>query len=468
MDWDWLLVKRPTGTSFLKKWSESLKRVAKLGPIRSASLRTNRSPNEEFEKALNGHHVDLSRVGGKRRRAIEAELGGSGPAAEFFAQFRFSHSEAFIDQLENQLKGSIVPADTDNLGWLWLRSQARRWATRKLEPEPDGKIRHQHLVQTITKKRAQPIPQDFQIPAVYCRPSDHFHTAFISRISSAATPISILWGTPGRGKSTYLSFVIEDLRQRKIPAIRHHYFLSLDDTTSVSLFLLGHRHILDGPDGCSLSRRCERIGRVQRSTPKMDRGMRTQLCQGGEAFCCRCGWTRSCLAGTHKHFPDGAFIQLFAALSSQRDIGCWHTEKFRSISFPGALYRMRVKAIGLKFRPWTRVQCDARLAGQYEAGRVRLPNNSPPAAFKNEELRAIGSAFFKISQGHPLHLIYSFEALVKRGTIFTPEEILLLPTCPEGDIRKYYSVRMGAAVPQRETDHPSYSRFRFSLAPFRY
>ena len=82
----------------------------------------------------------------------------------------------------------------------------------------------------------------------------------------------------------------------------------------------------------------------------------------------------------------------------------------------------------------------ARHRGQREADRLRFPDNFElfQPERKQELIDNISLAFFEISQGHPLHLIYSFEALVGRGVIFTPEEIRLLPTCPEGDIRKYY------------------------------
>ena len=110
-----------------------------------------------------------------------------------------------VDDLAIRLKGEIVPSDTDTEGWLLLRHEARRWATRKLAPEPDGKIRHHHLVQIITKRRPKPIPQDFEIPSAYALPDQQFHDRFLRRVSAMSSQVSILWGTPGKGKSTYLS-----------------------------------------------------------------------------------------------------------------------------------------------------------------------------------------------------------------------------------------------------------------------
>lgn len=75
---------------------------------------------------------------------------------------------------------------------------------------------------------------------------------------------------------------------------------------------------------------------------------------------------------------------------------------------------------------------------QHKAGRVLL-SNVRSTTTEQHELGAIGDAFYDVSLGHPLHLIYSFEAMVRGGLAFSPEEIGRLPSCPEGDIRKYYA-----------------------------
>ena len=62
-------------------------------------------------------------------------------------------------------------------------------------------------------------------------PSKRFHDDFLVRIKTGTRPISVLWGSPGRGKSTYLSYLVQSLREADLPAVRHHYFLALDDST---------------------------------------------------------------------------------------------------------------------------------------------------------------------------------------------------------------------------------------------
>src|SRR5262249_23485134 len=157
-------------------WATSLSKLAVTGSVHLAELRTNRRPDAEFASALDQNRIQLGRLSPDRRKVVKEELGGSEEAKAFFNAFFFRHSETpDVEGLERRLKSKVVPADTTIAGWQLLCSQVRRWATHKNQPEPDGKIRHSHLIQIITKKRPQPIPQNFVVPAVYAVPNLRFH-----------------------------------------------------------------------------------------------------------------------------------------------------------------------------------------------------------------------------------------------------------------------------------------------------
>ena len=438
LDWGWLLEKKPNGTSRLLKWADSLDSVANLGSIHSAKLKTNRRPDTEFQKSLIDGKVDISRIDETRRMQIENELGGPETASDFFASFRFSHSEPLIDQLENQLRDLIVPSDTDNGGWLLLCDKVRRWATRKQAPEPDGKIRHQHLVQIITKKRAKPISQDFRIPDVYCQPSTEFHDAFLRRVETSKNTVSVLWGTPGRGKSTYLSFFVGELHRREVPSVRHHYFLSLDDTSGnrLSFFEITTSLIHQMETLCPEAV----VGLDKQSDPlrKWLEACGDYFKEQGRPFIV----VIDGLDHVWRECGDIAQIQqLFGELlpASPNVHLVVGTQKVSQDRLPSRLIRHAEDSDWIEIPPMDLQAVHQWVVGQREAGRLRLPDNG----FGREPgsmMDAISEAFFEISQGHPLHLIYSFEALVGRGTELTPEEIRLLPDCPEGDINKYYGV----------------------------
>lgn len=53
-------------------------------------------------------------------------------------------------------------------------------------------------------------------------------------------------------------------------------------------------------------------------------------------------------------------------------------------------------------------------------------------------LREMAEAFHRISDGLPLHLIYSLEALIRSEDLITIAKVRALPACPTGDIRDYY------------------------------
>lgn len=436
LDWDWLLHKKPKGTSLIKKWADALVAVTSLGPVHSAKLRTNRKPSTDFNASLTSGLVDFDRIETTQKAKLVAELGGEAIARAFFRRFEFSHSEALVDGLEARLMGEIVPSDTDNSGWLVLRDQARRWATRKNTPEPDGRIHHAHLVQIITKKRPQPIPQDFTIPAFYQVPSKQFNDDFIRRITSGPRSVSVLWGTPGRGKSTYLSYLVKSLRESRAPAVRHHYFLALDDST------------------------VDRVSFTEISNSLMDQigGLYPNAVRGlDHAPNLLRTWLEAC--GTHfaaqgKRFYvviDGLdhvwrenrsstsqMAHLFNYLLPCPENVCLliGTQKVAPEQLPLKLVQQADESDWIEVPPLDEEAIHSWLAGQYDAGRLLLRDVKRYNGVT--ELSQVSQAFFAISNGNPLHLIYSFEALVRRGIVVTEDEVALLPSCPDGDIRKYY------------------------------
>jgi hypothetical protein len=232
LDWDWLLTKTQNGTSMLEKWAKSLARLAAMGPIHSACLKTNRIPSAEFAKCLKDTLVNLDLLPTEIRESVESACGGAAEAKTFFQTFDFLAGQLDLDRYENYLRDQLVPTDTDSLGWLLFRENVRRWAIRKNEPEPDGRILRGHLVQLITKRRPQPIRQDFIVPDGYSPPSQDFDRLIRARITKDKNPITVLWGTPGRGKSTYLSYLTEELQKEGAAVARHHYFLSAEDSSS--------------------------------------------------------------------------------------------------------------------------------------------------------------------------------------------------------------------------------------------
>ena len=140
LDWTWLITARGAGRSLIKKWFDGYRRARSLGEIASASLMTNRRPDADFQRALIQKVVDFDRLPNELRDSLLAQLGDLEEVRHFFSQFQFDHSRPFIDTLEDTLKWSLVPTDTDESGWLYFRHMVRSWAMRKQLPAPDGRI----------------------------------------------------------------------------------------------------------------------------------------------------------------------------------------------------------------------------------------------------------------------------------------------------------------------------------------
>lgn len=435
LDWDWLLEKKPNGTSKLEKWAASLDALSQAGTVKSARLRTNRRPDSEFSESLVDRKISVASIDPVRLAAIETELGGSGRVARFFAAFEFHHSEQMVDRLEATLRGRLVPSSTNNEGWLLLLHQARRWASLRNEPEPDGRITHKHLAQIITRRRPQPLSQDFRVPDGYEPPSQAFHTDLMRRITEDAG-VYALWGSPGRGKSTYLSYAVDELRKHEIPTIRHHYFLSLSDT--------GDRNYFGDIASSMMEQMIVRYSEAVKGLDESPLLLRKWIEACGSYFADRGKPFVVVVDGLDhvaREYADlSQMNQLFNSLlpCPPNVVLLVGTQKVVEKYLPLRLVQQATTETWIEVPSMDRNAVQRWIVQQHSAGRVLLPNPRPIGPVQHE-LGDIGDAFYDVSLGHPLHLIYSFEAMVRRGVTFSAEEIARLPTCPEGDIRKYYA-----------------------------
>ena len=228
LSWKWLTTKSGTRKkSLLQKWAETTLRHKLAGTLAQAVLKTDRVPDVAFAKCLRGTKVDYTLMSAEDKTKVEEQLGSPEIVKTFFESFEFVHSQLRLDDLEEKLWSKIA-SDTDRGGWALFREQVQRWSTRKEQPAPDGKIKYIHLRQAFSVERSKPLPQGFLVPSTYSVPDEDFDRTFFEEITSS-DGLTVLWGPPGRGKSTYLSHCVARLDQKNIVCIRHHYFLSLQD-----------------------------------------------------------------------------------------------------------------------------------------------------------------------------------------------------------------------------------------------
>ena len=445
LDWDWLLAKTKNGTSMLEKWAKSLARVAAMGPIHSAGLKTNRIPSAEFAKCLKGTRVDLDLLPEEIRESVERACGGTAEAKTFFRAFDFLGGLPDLDGYESYLRDQLVPTDTDSLGWLAFRHNVQRWAIYKNQPEPDGHILREHVVQLITKRRPQPIRQDFIVPDGYGPPSEAFDKSIRGRIAKDDNPITILWGTPGRGKSTYLSYLTQELQKEGAAVTRHHYFLSAEDSSSnrisfieISTSLMDQLYVRHPEAMAGVAEDADKLRSAIgiAAANLAAKGQRLYIVVDGLDHV----WRDTQRVDQLNHLfnellPLPPNVSLIVG-----------TQRVPDEQLPGKLLTIANDNDWIEIPRMDEVAVH-RWVVQQDKARPLILRFDPTPERRAEMIDEIAKAFFHISQGHPLHLIYAYEGLIRAGRPTSAEEIELLPPCPDGDIRTYYQglwVRLSA------------------------
>ena len=230
--WDWLLTK--TGKtnrsrSILKKIFDAVQEVKpeKMGDI---TLLTNKIPNREIENCLKNGKIIYNLIEQNIQAEINSQLGSEYLARTFFEILDVKDTQKNYMELSREVRTELEKhSKTEDIDRLIVR--AGEWAKFKNYPTQDGWIELHHIREVLSSKRAKPIPESFSIPENYCLPNKNFHDNILEKILHSSGEIISIKGEPGKGKSTYLSYLLNDLEKLDIPVIRHHYFLSIDDRT---------------------------------------------------------------------------------------------------------------------------------------------------------------------------------------------------------------------------------------------
>src|SRR5450830_473233 len=229
LSWKWLLDHKPKSRSNLQKWAEAYSAFTPES-VSEAALITNRKPDREFDSHIDkvSRKVNFDKLPQQILEQILEQIEIE-KAKLFFTNFEFRHSYQGITSLERTIKDRLIPRHTNLHGWLTLFREAIDWGVRKKFPQPYGRISLDILRSTIDQRRPEPLEQSFRIPIGYHPPNEEFAKQFIHNILESKSNSVVLWGSPGQGKSTFISYTCEALTKQGIPHIRHHYFLDLQD-----------------------------------------------------------------------------------------------------------------------------------------------------------------------------------------------------------------------------------------------
>lgn len=433
LTWDWLLTRKPRGRSLLQKWCDGLFDIAPER-VHTAALFTNRVPSREFEATIDASllRVKLESVDAAVFTKILEQLGGEDRAKAFFERFEFRHSYQGAEALERTVVDRFIPRHGDRTGWLALFREAIDWAVRVNCPPPHGRITLDFLRGTIDVRRPRPLEQAFRVPDGYQPPDAEFSDGFLRDLDRQLAVV--LWGSPGQGKSTFLSYVCRELDQRALPYIRHHYFLDLADRSdrftldSVATSLIsqmemrhflhiqglhcGPEHLRDWIEACANGYASE--------------GKRFLVVIDGLDHV----WREN---DRDRQPLDSLFKALLPVPANiTLVIG---TQKVSDEQLPSQFARFVDPEAWRELPRMSLVSIESWLRAQLDAGRFELESARSSAA---EGLVGLARAFQDVTGSHPLVLTYAFEALLRQYRVLKPSTVRSIAMAPDGDIRKYY------------------------------
>lgn len=436
LTWDWLLqISGITARSrsILKKLHDAITAVPdeKLGDV---VLLTNKRPDRPMESCLHGSKVDFNQVDDDSQLEIIRQLGSREAATSLFSKLAVQHSDGDYLVTKRSVRAELLKF-SDDTGVERLISRAREWAMFQNNPPENGWIYLHHVREVLSPKRPEPIPEIFSVPEDYCLPDSDFHNDLLARINRSNGEVITLTGKPGVGKSTYLSFLCQELEDQEVPLIRHHYFLSLGDTTEDRL---SPRIVAE-----SLLHQIDSFHKESNASTSHPENLRDALLACANYY-----------KGKGKPFVvliDGLDHVWRDNAKNKKPLD----ETFRQLvpTTDNLVVLVGTQPVDDELLPYTLLTYSPKnewhwlpeMSGNsiYEFLKLhiesgRLFSNSHEDQV-DEEIKESAGALLEATNGYPLHVIYSSEYLSHHGLALSSWQIEKLPPCSDGNITTYYS-----------------------------
>ena len=228
--WDKFLAPSKSGSSLIQDWHESIRLLDREYRKTIPRLVSNRSATEELCLKSNGL-VDAASIDPDILKRIEEQLGNE--TSDFLERFHFDIDEQDFSELDERLLYEFQALGGTERGWQSLREAIRRWIRCEDLPS-SGLIRVEHIRRESHWRVLTPLPQNFEVPPDYTLPTS-FHPAFLKRVIQNSGSVIALTAGPGVGKSTYLSYLVQQLKDVDVPVVRHHYALQQTEPGSERL-----------------------------------------------------------------------------------------------------------------------------------------------------------------------------------------------------------------------------------------
>lgn len=444
LTWDALLHQeagqRGPKPSLLKKWASSLAKLTSAGQTVDAALISNRQASEDLRRSLNHHGtVDFDALTPEVRQQIGRQLGDEAKARAFFGEFKLELNRPNLTEFEAGVRRRFFRLGGTEQGWQNLKDEVGAWVCFRERPNPGGTVTLPDVKRAAQWYQLQSLPQRYEISPDYVLPSAAFHEDLIARLVDGSRGVTVLYASPGSGKSSYVSNLFEDLKAHEVPVVRHHYFLSLTD--EFLALRIDHRRAAQSLMHDLLRDHAEALGGAAHRNPYPD-PVELRM------------WLEAC--GAHYAAGSQQLILILDGLDhvwrERRSVD--ELDRLLSMLLPlpsGVCMLVAMQPVDDTMLPAGLLRAAPRdtwlelpLLGPAETKDWLSPHLADFAGFEDSAIgraRAVrvGNTLYSRSRGHPLHLRYTLRAVQERGLALDEDVLQRLPECPHGAIADYYA-----------------------------
>ncbi len=436
LTWDWLLKvsgKTERSRSIFKKLYDAILSVP-FGSLGEVVLLTNKLPDRGMEACLSDSKIKFDQIDDSAKNEIIRQLGSNDAAELLLSKLSIQHSDGDYHTTSRNVRADLLNF-SDDAGVERLISRAREWAMFQNNPPEDGWIQLFNIREILSPRRPEPIPEIFSVPDDYCLPHSDFHHEILNRIAKSLGETITLTGKPGGGKSTYLSFLCQELESKEIPLVRHHYFLSLGDSTLdrlspriVAESLLHQINSIHKEAGANTSQPehlCDAIKTCANYYKTKGKPF-VVLIDGLDHV-----WRDN---AQDKRPLDEIFKQLLPATDNL--VVLIGTQPVDDVLLPHLLLSNSPKKEWHWLPEMSGNSIYEYLKFHVESGRLFLNCHEN---HHDEEVQSSANALLEVTHGYPLHVIYSSEYMSTHGLSLSTWQIEQLPSCTDGNITTYYN-----------------------------
>lgn len=448
--WDFLLReakgKRGSKSSLFKKWFFSWLNTKKnkLYSNVFAELVTNRKAGNDiidstdFCKDGKGRYVNFSKFKKNHKQHFEKALKQIYPTSEnelnnFFESFRFLFDEPELETIWNAAERIFIEFGGLVDDWGNFKDKIRRWATIRNEPSIGGKITIEDLRNSAGWARLRSFNEKFQVPNDFVLFDDRVSQSIIYNIKKISGGVQILWGSPGAGKSTYLSYLNNKLEELKFCVLKHHYYIGLNDPDFTER--LKSERTKEAFKFEILRKFRRELGELSSKNPKIA-SLREYLQILSNYFTTHKKTLTLIIDGLDHvtTYSDKKELKEFLEEIFPCPTGIWVILGTRLIEenvFPPCIFQSCPKRDWIEIKAFTKRGVNAIISKNIK--KLNLPDN-------RYIRKDFAEKFFQITQGHPLHIRYTIEKLIDLSTkqTLTAKDVENLPPYA-GNIENYYA-----------------------------